>query len=175
MIGFGAGLLALALLLGIGAGFAWGALRPAYVGEVSDGGAVIDQAASPANVQFTGFAWFVILAALLGLVVGVVAWRAVGRKRSRGGVWWMVWAMVVAALGAIAVYLFGNWFALRLTPVPDHDALSDGAQFSLVPPIAPGAAWAAAPLVAGLVYWFANLAAYTRERDEISEVATLSA
>ncbi|MBC3177980.1 hypothetical protein [Corynebacterium lujinxingii] len=175
MIGSGAGLLALALLLGIGAGFAWGALRPAYVGEVSDGGAVIDQAASPANVQFTGFAWFVILAALLGLVVGIVAWRAVGRKRFRGGVWWMVWAMVVAALGSIAVYLFGNWFALRLTPVPDHDALSDGAQFSLVPPIAPGAAWAVAPLVAGLVYWFANLAAYTRERDEISEVATLSA
>lgn len=175
MIGSGAGLLALALLLGIGAGFAWGALRPAYVGEVSDGGAVIDQAESPANVQFTGFAWFVILAALLGLVIGVVAWRTVGRKRSRGGVWWMVWAIVVAALGAIAVYLFGNWFALRLTPVPDHDALSDGTQFSLVPPIAPGAAWAVAPLVAGLVYWLANLAAYTRERDEISEVATLSA
>ena len=76
MIGSGAGLLALALLLGIGAGFAWGALRPAYVGEVSDGGAVIDQAASPANVQFTGFAWFVILAALLGLVLGWFSWDA---------------------------------------------------------------------------------------------------
>lgn len=175
MIGSGAGLLALALLLGIGGGFAWGALRPAYVGEVSDGGAVIDQAASPANVQFTGFAWFVILTALLGLIIGVAAWRVAGRGRSRGGVGWMVWAMVSAALGAVAVHLFGDWFALRLAPVPDHDALVQGSEFSLVPPIEPGAAWAAASLVAGLVYWVANLVAYTRERDETVEVATLSA
>lgn len=166
MIGSGAGLLALALLLGIGGGFAWGGLRPAYVGEIVDGGAVVDQAASPVNVQFTGFAWFVLLATVLGVVLGVVGWRSVRAGRVHGSVGWMLWVMAVSVLGVATLHLFGDWFALTLHPTPSHDELEKGAKFTLVPPVAPGAAWAIAPLAAGLIFWIANLRAYAREDND---------
>ena len=114
-MGSGAGLLALALLLGIAGGFAWGGLRPAYVGVITENGGIgVDEVASPVNVQFTGFAWFVLLALLLGVVLGAVGWRSVRRGRVGGSVWWMLWIMTVAVLGAISIYLFGDWLSLSL-------------------------------------------------------------
>ena len=70
------------------------------------------------NVQFTGFAWFVLLALLLGVVLGAVGWRSVRRGRVGGSVWWMLWIMTVAVLGAISIYLFGDWLSLKLHPRP---------------------------------------------------------
>ena len=129
MMGSGAGLLALALLLGIAGGFAWGGLRPAYVGVITENGGIgVDEVASPVNVQFTGFAWFVLLALLLGVVLGAVGWRSVRRGRVGGSVWWMLWIMIVAVLGAISIYLFGDWLSLKLHPRPTHDVLETGSR-----------------------------------------------
>lgn len=164
MMGSGAGLLALALLLGIAGGFAWGGLRPAYVGVITENDGIgVDEVASPVNVQFTGFAWFVLLALLLGVVLGAVGWRSVRRGRVGGSVWWMLWIMTVAVLGAISIYLFGDWLSLKLHPRPTHDVLETGSSFTLVPPVSPGVGWAVAPLTAGLVFWIGNLRAYARE------------
>ena len=49
----------------------------------SGGGVRIDTDASPANVAFTGYAWFAVLTAAVGVVIAAVAWRAVQR--------WAIW------------------------------------------------------------------------------------
>lgn len=156
--GAGAGLVALALAFGVLGGLAWGALRPAYLAEVADGGVQIDTAASPLNTEFAAFGWFVLLTGFLGVLLALVAWR-VTRRRGVGGVGWLWWIIACAAAGAFTVYVFGDWFALWLHHVPSHEELemlSDGSRFDLIPPIRPGAGWLAGPFTAALSYWTLN-------------------
>lgn len=158
----GAGLLALGCVLGIAGGGVWAWLRPAYVGEVDGAGLRVDQAASPLNVEFVGFGTFALVTAVLGLAVAVPALGAARRGKARGGVGWLLWTGAVSAVAALTVYVFGDWFVGLWHPVPDVEALSEGDSIAMVPPVAPGAAWAAGPFTAVLVYWTANLLAYSQ-------------
>lgn len=161
----GAGLLALGCVLGIVGGGAWATLRPAYVGEVEGDGLRVDQAASPVNVEFAGFGTFALISALIGLALAVAALGAARRGKVGGGAGWLLWAGAVSAVAALSVYVFGDWFVGLLHPVPEADALSDGASVSMVPPVNPGAAWAVGPFSAVFVYWSADLVAYSHDRE----------
>lgn len=160
----GAGLLALGCVLGIVGGGAWAWLRPAYVGEVDGATVRVDQGASPLNVEFAGFGSFALLTALAGVILASVAWGAARRGKVRGAVWWLLWTGLVAAIAALALYVFGDWFVSLLHPVPELEALSDGESLTMVPPVQPGVAWVSAPFTAVLVYWAANFLAYTTAR-----------
>ena len=162
-LGAGAGLLALGCVLGILGGAVWALVRPAYVGQVEDSAVQVDQALSPANVEFAGYGSFALLTALAGGIVAAVAVRATREGKTAGGVAWLLWAGVVSAVAAFALYVFGNWFVALAHPLPDPEALSNGDSVTLVPPVRPGAAWAAGPFAAVLVCWITNLLAYSRE------------
>lgn len=162
----GAGLLALGCVLGIAGGGAWALLRPGYVGEIAEGGVKLDQSLSPANVEFTGYGTFALLSTLAGVVVAAVALNSARRGRVRGSVAWLLWAGVVSAVSALALYIFGDWFVAVLHPLPDLDTIAKGDAVTIVPPVRPGAAWASAPFAAVLVYWVVNLLAYTTESAE---------
>ena len=141
----------------------WALVRPAYVGVVEGGGLRVDQAQSPVNAEFAGFGTFALLTTLAGVVVAAVALVAAKRGRVRGSVAWLLWAGVVSAVAAVALYIFGGWFVGLVHPLPLPDALSDGDTLTMMPPVHPGAAWAAGPFAAVLVYWTANLLAYTKD------------
>lgn len=134
-------------------------LRPAYTGEAADGGVRIDTDASPANVAFTGYAWFAVLTAAVGVVIAAVAWRAVQRGRVRGGVGWMLLAVFAAAAAAAAAYICGGFVVAALHPMPDVTQLQPGDTVTLVPPVEPGVGWVASPFAAAVVYWCTNLVA----------------
>lgn len=159
----GAGLLALGCVLGILGGGAWALVRPAYIGVVEGGGLRVDQAESPANAEFAGFGSFALLTTLAGVAVAAVALFAAQRGKVRGSVSWLIWAGIVSAVAAVALYIFGGWFVGLMHPLPSPEALSDGDTLTMVPPVRPGVAWAAGPFAAVLVYWTANLLAYTRQ------------
>ena len=163
-LGAGAGLLALGCVLGILGGGVWAVLRPAYVGEVEGDGVRVDQALSPVNVEFAGYGAFALLTTLAGVLVAAVAAGAARRGKVAGGVGWLLWAGAVSAVAAVALYVFGDWFVGVLHPVPDPETLADGDPLTMVPPVRPGAAWAAGPFAAVLLYWAVNLVAYSRER-----------
>ena len=158
-----AGLLALGCGLGILGGGVWALVRPAYVGVVEGGGLRVDQAQSPVNAEFAGFGSFALLTTLAGVVVAAGALIDAKRGKVRGSVAWLLWAGVVSAIAAVALYIFGGWFVGLVHPLPSPDALSGGDTLTMVPPVRPGAAWAAGPFAAVLVYWTANLLAYTKD------------
>lgn len=162
-LGAGAGLLALGCVLGILGGAVWALVRPAYVGQVAGSGVQVDQALSPANVEFAGYGSFALLTVLTGVVVAAAAVRATRSGKTAGGIAWLLWAGVVSAIAAFALYVFGDWFVSCAHPLPEPEALSNGDSVTLIPPVRPGAAWAAGPFAAVLVCWSANLLAYSRE------------
>ena len=68
-IGFGAGLLALILVVYSAVGAVWGMWRPTLTGrEVEDGGYAIENVA---DVQFSSFIVFAVLVGFLGLCFGL--------------------------------------------------------------------------------------------------------
>lgn len=164
-LGAGAGLLACALIIGILGGLGWGSARPAYVGEAGPDGVVVDQAASPANVEFAALGWFALITSLAGVLIALVAWRHTSRGTVRGGAGWLWWVIACAGAAAVCVYVFGDWFALFLNGVPSHEEMVDGATFTVVPPLNPRVAWLSGPFAATLVYWVANLLAYMQVED----------
>ena len=159
----GAGLLALGCVLGILGGGVWALVRPAYVGEFEDGGVRVDQAHSPVNAEFAGFGSFALLTTLAGVVVAAAALVAAKRGKVRGSVAWLLWAGIVSAVAAVALFVFGDWFVGLAHPIPSPEELTDGDTLTMVPPVRPGAAWAAGPFAAVLVYWTVNLLAYSRQ------------
>lgn len=166
-LGAGAGLLAFALLAGIVGGVAWGALRPAYVVKTLDNGVAVDQIVSPPNVEFAALGWFAVLTTVVCALIGLTAWRQTTSGASRGSAGWLWWVVACAACATGTLYVFGDWTALLLHDMPPHSDGNGGGfepdqTFSLVPPVRPGAAWAAGPFAAALVYWVANFVSYTQ-------------
>ncbi|OFT57085.1 hypothetical protein HMPREF3151_08970 [Corynebacterium sp. HMSC05H05] len=151
--------------MGILGGGVWALVRPAYIGVVEGGGLRVDQAESPVNAEFAGFGSFALLTVLAGVVVAVVALISANRGRVRGSVAWLLWAGTVSAVAAVALYIFGGWFVGVVHPLPSPDELADGDTLTMVPPVRPGAAWAAGPFAAVLVYWTANLLACTGQDE----------
>ena len=153
-VGAGAGLLVLALLAGSVAGAVWGALRPGYEVLVRDGDVIVDQVASPPSVEFASYAWFALLAGILGVVLSVVAYARAGGRVSPAT---MTWAIVAAAAGAFALFTFGTVTAGFFSDTPGHGDLAEGAHFRVVPALHPGVAWLAAPFTSALSYWLLAL------------------
>ncbi|WP_408930694.1 hypothetical protein ACKFR8_04555 [Corynebacterium axilliensis] len=141
-IGFGAGLLALALLLFSAAGALWGLWRPAITGHRVDGGYAVD---TVANVQFDSFITFAVCTGVLGMVLGAVAYlRGVAYR----GVGVLLWVGVAGVAGAAAFYVFGG-----VTATSSPERPGDVVEF--VPKFAPHIAWLVAPFMAMFSYWAA--------------------
>lgn len=163
-IGTGAGLVVCALVMGIIGGLGWGWLRPAYVGTIAHGGLAVDQAASPANVEFAALGWFSIITSLIGAVLAAVAVRQSARGRSSGGVGALVWLVLCVIASVCTVDVIGNALVGALQP-NDLKNLADGETLAVVPPVRLGVAWLVGPFVAALSYWTANLLAIFSEED----------
>ena len=142
-IGFGAGLLALALLLFSVVGAAWGLWRPTLEGHRVEGGGYA--LSNPADVQFLSFITFALLTGLLGVVIGAVAYLRGERFR---GVGILVWSGVVCLAGAAAFYVFGG---VTATAAPEQP----GEFVEFVPKFSPAIGWLVAPFMAMFAYWSA--------------------
>jgi len=135
---------------------------------VQDGGAVVDQAASPASVEFSSFAWFALITGVLGLVLSVRAYSRAGGRVSPGT---MLWVIVSALAGSFAVFTFGTWAAGFFSDTPGHADLTEGARFHVIPALHPGIGWLAAPFTAALSYWLLALVTPERVPDDGPEPA----
>lgn len=151
-MGWGAGIVALAVGAAAIVGALWGLTRPGYSATVENGGARIDPLASPDNVEFISFAGFTVLTAVLGLIIGLVAYASAERQASVGR---MLFAGAVAAFASWTFYILGTWSAEWHHGVPDPHNLSDGDSLTFVPLLRPGPAWLAGPFLAALSYWVA--------------------
>lgn len=162
-IGEGAGVLFCALLAAVVFGGVWSFFRPAYVAQVDNGQLLIDEIASPSNVEFASFGGFVCGSALLGLLIALLAVRL----RSMQGFGALAWIVIVAFCAACTFLLVGELGAELLHPVPQEHGqlLSAGGALEIVPALFPGAAIFVAPLVAGVGYWLAEVVAFFGESD----------
>ena len=142
-IGFGAGLLALALLGFSAVGAVWGLWRPTLEGHrMEDGGYVLRNVA---DVQIDSYITFVLITGVLGMALGAIAHRWGERYR---GVGVLLWVALAALAGAASFYVFGGATA---TDVPENP----GEFVEFVPKFSPGIAWLVGPFMAMFVYWSA--------------------
>ncbi|WP_018297043.1 hypothetical protein [Corynebacterium lubricantis] len=149
MVGTAAGLLFFALVAGLVLGALWGAFRPAYVGDITDGMFIANETESPRNVEFSSFASYILITGVLGIVVAMVAYLKVGHA---AGVGMLIWVGIVAFAATFAFYVFGNIVTGWVHPYPDPSG-GDVTGAHIVPPMSPGVGWAVAPLLAVLTYW----------------------
>ncbi|WP_092149264.1 hypothetical protein [Corynebacterium mycetoides] len=131
-------------------------MRPGYVGSFEGEAYVVDQVASPPNVEFASFGGFALVCAGLGLVIAAVAYL-----RGLAGIGALLWVIACAGAAAFAVYTFGGWSAGFGTPDP-HTAQGS---FTFVPPLSPGVGWLAGPFVAALMFYALTLVDELRGRD----------
>lgn len=141
--GFGAGLLALILVVYSAVGAVWGMWRPTLTGrEVEDGGYAIENVA---DVQFSSFIVFAVLVGFMGLCFGLFSYM---RGATFRGVGQLLWCGVACLAGAAAFYVVGG--------VTAHSAPEDPGQVvQFVPKFAPGIAWVVSPFMAMFAYWSA--------------------
>ncbi|ART20973.1 hypothetical protein CBE89_05275 [Corynebacterium striatum] len=141
--GFGAGLLALILVVYSAVGAVWGMWRPTLTGrEVEDGGYAIENVA---DVQFSSFIVFAVLMGFMGLCFGLFSYM---RGATFRGVGQLLWCGVACLAGAAAFYVVGG--------VTAHSAPEDPGQVvQFVPKFAPGIAWVVSPFMAMFAYWSA--------------------
>ena len=139
-VGFGAGLLSLALVIFSAVGAVWGHFRPTLTGRAVEGGWAIDYLG---DAQFLAYAWFATLTGALSVALGT--WAYVKGQDCRG-VGMQVWAGIVAFAGAVAFFVMGSVTAAHIPEAP-----ADIVAFA--PSFQPGVAWAVGPLMAMLAYW----------------------
>ncbi|QPK82650.1 hypothetical protein G7Y29_07095 [Corynebacterium qintianiae] len=155
-------LLVIALVAGSVAGALWGLTRPGYVGELAEGSYLVDQIASPANVEFASFGGFALLSAALGMLIAAAA-----HLRGLTGLPTLLWVSACAGAAAFAVVTFGGWSADLLHASPHAPALNSpfagGAAFTFVPPLRPGVGWLAGPFVAALTFYLLTVIAELQE------------
>lgn len=152
-IGSAAGILAVSLLVYSTVGAVWGLLRPAYTGTLADGGQVnID--ATIDSVAFTSFGSFVLATGLLSVIVSLSMYVNSPSTRGPGMLWWLI---VVATLSAFAFLEVGTVVSGLLHSAGDVEQLMEGDRVSIVPGLAPGVGWLAAPFMAALSYWCSAL------------------
>lgn len=149
-VGWGAGIVAFSVGAAAAVGAVWGLTRPGYTATVEDGAARVDPLVSPDNVEFISFAGFAVLTALLGLVIGLVAFTSAEQRASLGR---MLFVALVAAFASWTFYVLGTWSAQWHHGVPDPHDVAEGETLTFVPLLRPGPAWLAAPFVASLAYW----------------------
>ena len=139
-LGFGAGLLACALLVFGVAGALWGLFRPTLAGhEVDDGGYALEAMGS---AQFIAFITFALITGLLGLLLGLGAYL----RRQERGLSMLLWVGVCALAGAASFYVFGGVTAT-------HPPENPGEFVEFAPKFSPAISWAVAPFMAMFSYW----------------------
>jgi len=143
-VGFGAGLLALVLVVNSIAGILWGLWRPEMTATAVEGGGFAVDTSS--NAQFQSFGTFVLSTAL---IAGVISFGVFKYTKSRRGLGTLLYLGVLAVLGAFVFWLIGGYIA---PTVPDM-ASEVGSQVSWVPTFNPSMGLAAAPFLSLLVYW----------------------
>ncbi len=148
-VGSGAGFLAISLMCYALGAVVWGWWRHPYSAFVvsEDGQAVLHGAD---NLEANAYIWFALATALIAL--GTTVWGLRGLKLR--GLKAMLWALVVAFLGAVAFSLIGDSVAALHYPPPTVEHLAVGDVVKVTPVIHPGIAFLAAPFVAAMVYWF---------------------
>ncbi|WP_165164121.1 hypothetical protein [Corynebacterium qintianiae] len=151
-------LLVIALVAGSLAGGLWGLIRPGYVGELAEGSYLVDQIASPANVEFASFGGFALLSAAIGMLIAAAA-----HLRGLTGLPTLLWVTACAGAAAFAVVTFGGWTADLLHASPHDPPLAGGAAFTFVPPLRPGVGWLAGPFVAALTFYLLTVIAELQE------------
>ena len=143
-VGFGAGLLALVLIVYSIFGIVWGLSRPEMTATaVEDGGFALDVTS---NAQFQGFGTFVLATALLS---GLITFGVFRYAKSRRGLGTMLYLALLTVVGSLALWLVGGFIAPTM---PDVEA-EIGSQVSWVPSFSPGLGLAAGPFISMLVYW----------------------
>ncbi|HFG8760623.1 MULTISPECIES: hypothetical protein [Corynebacterium] len=141
--GFGAGLLALILVVYSAVGALWGLWRPTLSGRrVEGGGYAIENVA---DVQFSSFIVYVLLVGFLGLVFGMISYM---RGEAYRGVGQLLWVGISCLAGAAALYVVGGVTAQAAPENP-------GELVEFVPKFAPGVAWIVSPFMAVFAYWSA--------------------
>lgn len=158
-LGAGAGLLAAGLCLALVGGTVWALLRPTYTVQLRDGVAVVDQAASSANVEFAAVGWLAVITGVLGVVLAGLALRQERKGETAGGVWELLWLILVAAATSFTVYACGEVVVGTLHPVADHAAGADSEPFTVAPRVTPGVTLLVGPFVAAVLYWFCGFVA----------------
>lgn len=143
IIGFGAGVLALGLIVFSACGAIWGLLRPTMTGTVRDDGAYV--ITGPDNVQFVSFVSFAAVTGVLAVCLTLTVYL---RNRSRRGLGTLIWVTVVAALGAFAFFVVGGATAASF---PENPGITE----EFVPAMDPGIGWLIAPFMASFAYWSA--------------------
>lgn len=138
--GWGAGILALGVVLGAVAGSIWGIFRPEYVAVPHGDGLAVDRLASPDNIEFVSWAGFVALSTVVGLVVGLVGYAYQEHRSSAKRMAWVA-----------AVALFSSWTLAVMGEVTAG---------KYAPGLQPGIGWLAGPFVAGLSYWVSMAAGF---------------
>ncbi|AKK11423.1 hypothetical protein [Corynebacterium uterequi] len=144
-LGAGGGFLALAIASYAAVGVAWGLLRPGYDATVAEDSLLAVHAS--ANVEFAGFASFVLLTGLLSVGLALLAARRLS-SRPRPGV--LGWAIACAAIAVVAFAVGGDLAVVLFRHAEDAEV---GQAVTVVPPINPGTALLAGPLMAGTTYW----------------------
>ncbi|MDO5513046.1 hypothetical protein [Corynebacterium sp.] len=152
-VGTAAGVAAVSLLIYSAVGALWGLLRPAYTGTLAEGGQVVIDPAS-VNVEFTSFGGFVAATGLLAVLVSLGVYILSPSTRGPGMLWWL---MAVAVFSAFSFLQLGTVTAGLLHDIGDPHQLSQGDRVSMVPGLAPGVGWLAAPFLAALAYWCSAL------------------
>ena len=152
-IGSAAGILAASLLVYSAVGAIWGLLRPAYTGTLVEGGQV-SIAATTGSVAFVSFGSFVVATGLLAVIISLSMYVTSPSTRGPGMLWWLT---AVAALSAFAFLEVGTVVSGLMHSVGDVEQLAQGDRVSIVPGLAPGVGWFAAPFMAALSYWCSAL------------------
>ncbi|QGU04964.1 hypothetical protein [Corynebacterium comes] len=162
-VGSAAGILAVSLLLYSAVGAIWGMLRPAYTGTLVDGGQV-NIPATTDSIAFHSFASFVIATGLLAVIVSLSMYVTSPSTRGPGMLWWLI---AVAALSAFSFLEVGTVVSGLLHSTGDVEQLAEGDRVSIVPGLAPGVGWLAAPFMAALSYWCSALVTPDTEPDPV--------
>lgn len=142
-LGFGAGLLALVLVVYSAVGAVWGLSRPTITGTLHESGGYTWSKLE--DTQFDSYITFAITTGLIAVVLGLFVYLRAPRRRTA---WTLVWLAVVCGAGALAFYYVGGVTAPSMPQTQQE-------QVTFAPSFAPGVALLAAPFMAAFSYWSA--------------------
>lgn len=147
----------LSLVLGAIGGIGWGLLHPAEKVQYYSGdkAAVLQESL---GASFTGVVWFSSIAAIIGLVIGLGAFRLYPRMRSLSMEYWVG---ISAALAAVVMVICGQMVGSFRQP--DTSTLVQGQIVEIIPRFNTYAALLISPLVAMISYWAGLLATESGE------------
>lgn len=140
---------AVALVVFIVAGVAWGIWQPVTTGEVTDDLTAVT-GLSGEDAAVPAFGLYAIVTGVLG--AALAGWMFGAARRLRGPVA-LLGAGVLAFLGSSVFLLFGNYVTGHFRATDLDGTLTAGQHVTLVAQVGLGSASLVAPAAALLVYW----------------------